>query len=82
MSKYPECEKMSAVREESQAIGQFLDWLCGEKEYEICSYKDGDILTPIRFSIENLLAEFFDIDLKKVEKEKHAMLVALREKQK
>lgn len=27
MSDYPECEKMRAVSDESQKIGEFLDWL-------------------------------------------------------
>jgi len=27
MSDYPECEKMAAVHEKSQAIGEFLEWL-------------------------------------------------------
>lgn len=28
--QYPECEKMKAVHEQSQAIGQFLEWLEGQ----------------------------------------------------
>jgi hypothetical protein len=27
MNEYPECEKMAAIREKSQAIGEFLEWL-------------------------------------------------------
>jgi hypothetical protein len=27
MNKYPECEKLHAVHEESQKLGYFLDWL-------------------------------------------------------
>ncbi len=27
MDKYPECEKMVAVSDESQSIGSFIDWL-------------------------------------------------------
>lgn len=30
--KYPECEKLAAVREKSQAAGEFLDWLKEEKK--------------------------------------------------
>lgn len=46
MSDYPEHEKLSAVKDESQAIGEFLDWLKGGFEgspgYEICEHHDGD----------------------------------------
>ena len=46
MSKYPEHEKLSAIKDESQAIGEFLDWLKGGYEgspgYEICEHHDGD----------------------------------------
>jgi hypothetical protein len=31
-ARYPECEKLRAAAAESQKIGQFLDWLFGEKE--------------------------------------------------
>ena len=26
-SQYPECDKVAAVRDESQAIGNFIEWL-------------------------------------------------------
>jgi len=43
-----------------------------------CGYRDGEY-TPVFFTTENLLAEYFEIDLKKVEEEKQALLKALRE---
>ena len=84
---YPECEKMTAVKDRSQMIGEFLEWLEWEKNWEICERQSGDReygheqLVPVSFSTEKLLAEFFDIDLSKVEKEKIQMLNELRNKQ-
>ena len=86
MSKYPECEKLSQVRDKSQVIGEFLDWLVCEKEISLVRFTDRDTDDPddpgyefINTSIERLLAEFFEIDLNKVEKEKCTMLGELRE---
>ncbi|KKL98187.1 hypothetical protein LCGC14_1826900 [marine sediment metagenome] len=33
MTEYPEIEKMRAIQEKSQAIGEFLDWLGSEEAY-------------------------------------------------
>lgn len=84
MSKpnYPECEKLAKVRDKSQAIGGFLSWLREEKEYSICFFKnkkDGwEEYLPVRHSIEQLLAEYFEIDLGKAEKERQQMIEDLR----
>jgi len=54
---YPECERMSAVRDESQSIGAFVEWL-GEQNWEIIDRVDSDkhgFSVPIRLSIEELL---------------------------
>jgi len=86
----PECEKMQAVQGKSQAIGEFLDWLTStkgvslmvdytptddEEDAEGMPYPD---YVPLRMGTEKLLAEFFGIDLKKVEEERQAMLAQLR----
>lgn len=86
-TKYPECEKMNAVSEDSNKIGAFLDWLNNEQCVVLARYYD-DVecenceetskqLLPIRLSIEELLAEYFDIDLDKVEKERREILERL-----
>ena len=73
--EYPEHEKLSAVKEQSQAIGGFLDWLINEQGCHIAEYPgDSDELMPISNSIERLLATYFDIDLGKIAAEKDAML--------
>lgn len=81
---YPECDKLAAVSEESQKIGAFLDWLRNEKGYVICEEnKDcdsGQELAPIFSNIESLLAEYFDINLNRVEKERREILANLRNK--
>jgi len=69
----PELEKMRGVREESQKIGQFLDWLRGEGMQIV----DGDD-EPLYLSIEQLLAKYFEIDLEKVEEERRALLAYQR----
>lgn len=93
-NKYPECEKLQAVHEESQKIGQFLDWLTGERGIYFCKfytleelleydpgidYREEDAgfirdYTPI----QSLLAEYFEIDMDKVEEERRQILEELR----
>jgi hypothetical protein len=71
-----ECDKMLKVQAKSQAIGEFLEWL-GSNEVVLARWQRSrieDRLMPLGASTENLLAEFFEIDLAKVEKEKRAIL--------
>lgn len=78
MSKYPENERLKAVSDKSHAIGEFLEWL-GGKDIVLAEYAgEGDRLYPTNRPIEGMLAEFFDIDLKKVEEEKREMLEEIR----
>lgn len=83
--KYPECEKMQGVKDKSQAIGEFLEWLGSEKEvflakWELDEYED-EYITRFLYSAEKLLAEFFNIDLNKVEQERRQILSELKENQ-
>lgn len=73
----PECERMLAVKDQSQAIGQFIDWLYSEKKWELCARQEHKLF-PVSLNIEQLLAEYFGIDLKKVEEERRAILDFLR----
>ena len=74
---------MAVVKDESQTIGAFLDWLMGEKRCQISCYDDnfyqGEALRPENKSIEQWLAEYFKIDLKKVEEERRQMIDEMRE---
>lgn len=73
---YPEHEKLNAVKDQSQAIGDFLDWLNSEKGIVLANYGNSDVawLAPDGTAKERLLAEYFEIDLDKLEAEKRAML--------
>lgn len=79
----PECAKMAAVKDKSQAIGEFIEWLHDKKGLVIAEWNDSiigrDELVGAYIGTEQLLAEFFDIDLEKVEQEKRQMLKELRE---
>ena len=74
----PELDKIKEVSKESRKIGDFLEWLQYEKNWRLAYYDSYDELTPAAFSIEPLLAEFFDIDLDKAEKERMAVLEWVR----
>lgn len=87
--EYSECEKIGKVKDQSQAIGEFIDWLQSEKGIVFARYhiegKDPIVdylkkLIPVHLSMEKTLAEFFDIDLNKVEEERRAMLDDLRKR--
>jgi len=78
----PECDKMLKVQTQSQAIGRFLEWLQDERNLTLAEYgktrHDSDELFPVRLGINQLLAEYFNIDLNKVEQEKAAILDGVR----
>jgi hypothetical protein len=82
----PECDKMLAVKDKSQVIGEFIEWLESKKELSLCRYEDSEfgdgVYFPYYMGTEELLAEFFGIDLDKAEKEKKEILKALRSKNK
>jgi hypothetical protein len=75
-NSYPEHDKLAAVADQSQAIGEFLDlgrWtLCELREWEDArpSFEPVDI--------QGALAEWFEIDRDALEREKRAMLAELR----
>ena len=87
-----ELEKMRAVKDKSLVLSEFIDFL-SESGYTICKWQDtirhsdefGDYTPegyyPRRNSNEQLLADFFEIDLDKVEEEKQAILDNLRKEQ-
>lgn len=79
MKKYPECEKMQAIKDKSQAIGEFIEWL-GINGMFIGDYDEGGYPTTALLNTEQLLAKYFKIDLNKVEKEKRRMLAEIRKK--
>jgi len=73
MKRYKEHEKLQAVKDKSQEIGDFLEW-CNNKGIFLGEYDRFDELVPIRKNTETMLAEYFKINLKKLEQEKRDML--------
>lgn len=76
---YPEHEKLQAISDMSQAIGEFLVSL-EEKGWRLCEIPPEyeHTYVPVYYVKEKLLAEYFDIDLDKIENEKRAMLKVMR----
>jgi hypothetical protein len=75
--KYPEHVKLRAVKDDSQKIGAFLDWLLNERHLVLCD-SDGNELHPTDMRIEALLGLYFEVDLEKLEEEKLAMIDEMR----
>ncbi|MDB5716343.1 MAG: hypothetical protein JWO15_3740 [Sphingomonadales bacterium] len=78
MSDYPEHRKLLAVAEQSQAVGEFLEWAMTS---EGGGWHLARIIPGQQFTwetngepINTLLARHFGIDLKALELEKRAML--------
>lgn len=74
MSKHPEHDKLQKVSDQTQVIGEFLEWAEGEGIQLMC-VGDG---RPYGVSLEPLLAKWAGIDLDKLEVEKRAMLEEVR----
>lgn len=77
MRTYPEHDRLSAVREQSQAIGEFLEWLF-DKGYCIATRLDDGRFVPVAWSIKKSLEKFFSIDPDKIEAEKRRILAEIR----
>ena len=79
---YPAHEQMARFQDQTQLIGEFLEWLGNTKNLHICNLENswsGHEFFPITGSTENLMAEFYGIDLKEVEKEKNDMLKDIKD---
>ena len=80
MSEYPEHDKLKAVMEQSQAIGEFIEnngkYVLAES-VAVEGYRHLQLI-PVHRPINDILAEYFDIDLSALESEKRAMLEKLR----
>lgn len=88
---YPEHEKLKKVQEKSQAIHEFIKEFLSKKgimlgkyctyEYETPSgrIKEKEDFLPWPEDLTKLVAEFFNIDLNKIETEKRQMLEECRQ---
>ena len=82
--KTPELDKMLIVASDSQTISGFLEWL-EEKEIQLAEWSGSDCeecgdehLVYMVQTKEQLLANYFSIDLVKAEKERQALLDEVR----
>ena len=78
-TQFPQLARMQAVQEQSQAIGEFVEWL-GQNGMAICTSEEGlrgDRFYPVMVPTEELLARHFDVDLQAAEKERRATLAAI-----
>lgn len=77
----PELDRMGEVHDHSQAIGEFLGWL-GNQGIALCRFdKESESYFMDYVSIEKRLAEYFEIDLNKVEQERRTILKHLQKAQ-
>lgn len=86
--KYPEHEKLKLVKDQSQAIGEFIEWLKHEKGIHLAMwYEDKNVGEYLDYaiyrvgSIQKLLGEYFEIDQDKLESEKRQILDEWRSSQ-
>jgi hypothetical protein len=79
---YPEHERLKAIKDKSQAIGEFLEWLDSHPSITLCDIDSNHDYFPTHVTNNTLLAEYFGIDLAKLENEKQLMLDEFRKKTK
>lgn len=80
-SQYPMSEKLAGVADQSRQIGEFLDWLesKGMTISEFVQYEgySEPRLEPVSTGFERLLADYFELDLNELEKERRRILAEL-----
>ena len=80
--EHEELDKIKKVQDKTQAICEFMDWISSEKGLVLAQYpENSDFLHPSFSKKEDLVAEFYDIDLKKAEKERQGVLDHIRRTQ-
>jgi len=81
----PELDKMLAVRDKAQILGEFIDYL-SEKGYRICTMEEGEDewgeYVPEYQTTEQWMAGFLNIDLVKCEEERSALLKQIQDEAK
>lgn len=72
--KYPTCAKLSAIGDEKRTIHDFLEWLRAERNFDVMDALDSHDGSMLVTTQEKLLLQYFEIDEKKLEEERRAML--------
>lgn len=75
---YPEHDKLLAIKDQTQAIGEFLDWLHDDKGISLTKRDGFGDLVPVATHWEPLLAEWAGIDRDRLECERRRMLEVMR----
>lgn len=82
MSSTPNLDKMMANTDWTQHLGGFLDWLLNTKGLQICRYtSDGStspLFVPEYRTVNQWLADYLDIDLEEMDRERMNVLAAVR----
>ena len=78
MSSYPECEKLAASQH--RHLADFVNWLA-DNGYGIGHYDDG-ALQHLGCGSYELILQYLEIDPRKLEEERRAMLAALQQEEK
>lgn len=85
MSEYPEHDKLTAVKDKTHAIGEFLEWVQDKYDGQLMTYVPASEMgweygwAPLRKSTLDLLAEWAGVDQRELEREKRAMFEKMRE---
>jgi len=81
--KTPNLDKVQEVSDQSHQIGEFLEWLENNDivlaQFHRPTQLPADCLMPLNKKIEEILADYFEIDLVQMEKEKCMLLEKLRD---
>ena len=83
----PQHDKLDELSGENNVVAEFLEWL--KTKYTLAEWEESedeagyfvDVLYPVYPRTEDLLAEYYEIDLDAFWKEKEAMLAAYRKQQ-
>ena len=76
--QYPEHEKLKARQRDVGLLSEFIDFLA-EQGWELAQFNDKDErLWPIHKRPEEIIGLFLEVDPKKLEQEKQAMLAEIR----
>lgn len=73
---YPECEKLSLHSSEMATIRSFMEWASGQG-LEFGQW-NGNRFETANINTESLLHQHFEIDEKKIESERRAMLASMQ----
>jgi hypothetical protein len=77
---FPEHDKLSAIADKSQTLGEFIEWLPSRGIHLGVPTESGRYLHFHTPNIQALLAAFFEIDQDRLETEKRQMLNQLRKR--